>query len=99
MGKHTTHVLKSQSVLRRFVAQHCFSRNAVRTRSLLARVALLAAVPAVTCHVLAQHSARLAPGEILVDPNIFEIDPHAIGDTKVVTTIAGGKTVYEADNA
>jgi hypothetical protein len=94
MGKHATHVLKSQSILRRFAAQHCFSRYALRTRSLFALVALLAAVPAVKCHVFAQHSARLAlAGEILVDRNIFEIDPHAIGDTKVVTLIAGGKTV------
>ena len=34
---------------------------------------------------------------IIVDRNIFEIDPLTIGDTKVVTTIAGGKIVYEAD--
>ena len=34
---------------------------------------------------------------IIVDRNIFEIDPHTIGDTKVVTTIVGGKIVYEAD--
>ena len=34
---------------------------------------------------------------IIVDRNIFEIDPHAIGDTKVVTTIVGGKLVYEDD--
>jgi predicted amidohydrolase YtcJ len=33
----------------------------------------------------------------IVDPNIFEIDPHTIGDTKVVTTIVGGKIVYEAE--
>jgi predicted amidohydrolase YtcJ len=33
---------------------------------------------------------------IIVDRNIFEIDPHSIGDTKVVTTIVGGKIVYEA---
>jgi predicted amidohydrolase YtcJ len=33
---------------------------------------------------------------IIVDRNIFEIDPHTIGDTKVVTTIVGGKIVYEA---
>jgi hypothetical protein len=40
------------------------------------------------------HSARLALAEvIIVDRNIFEIDPHTIGDTKVVTTIAGGKIV------
>ena len=34
---------------------------------------------------------------IIVDRNIFEIDSHTIGDTKVVTTIVGGKIVYEAD--
>lgn len=34
---------------------------------------------------------------IIVDRNIFEIDPHTIGDTKVVTTIVGGKVVYEAE--
>jgi predicted amidohydrolase YtcJ len=35
---------------------------------------------------------------IIVDRNIFEIDPHQIGQTKVVTTIVGGKIVYEAEN-
>ena len=35
---------------------------------------------------------------IIVDRNIFEIDPHSIADTKVVTTIVGGKVVYEADS-
>ncbi len=34
---------------------------------------------------------------IMVDRNIFEIDPRTIGDTKVVTTIVGGKIVYEAE--
>jgi predicted amidohydrolase YtcJ len=34
---------------------------------------------------------------IIVDRNIFEIDPHTIGDTKVVTTIVGGRIVYEAE--
>jgi predicted amidohydrolase YtcJ len=34
---------------------------------------------------------------IIVDRNIFEIDPHGIGDTKVLTTIVGGKIVYEAE--
>jgi predicted amidohydrolase YtcJ len=34
---------------------------------------------------------------IIVDRNIFEIDPHTIGDTKVVSTIVGGKIVYEAE--
>ncbi len=35
---------------------------------------------------------------IMLDRNIFEIDPHTIGETKVVLTIAGGKIVYEAEN-
>ena len=34
---------------------------------------------------------------ILVDRNIFEIDPQNIGKTKVVTTIVGGRIVYESD--
>jgi predicted amidohydrolase YtcJ len=34
---------------------------------------------------------------ILVDKNIFEIDPQTIGETKVVLTIVGGKIVYEAN--
>ncbi len=33
---------------------------------------------------------------IVVDKNIFEIDPHTIGETKVLLTIVGGKIVYEA---
>jgi predicted amidohydrolase YtcJ len=41
--------------------------------------------------------ADKAADVIIVDRNIFEIDPHSIGDTKVVTTIVGGKIVYEAD--
>lgn len=35
---------------------------------------------------------------IIVNKNIFEIDPHSIGDTRVTTTIVGGKVVYEADS-
>ncbi len=35
---------------------------------------------------------------IILDRNIFEIDPHNIGETKVVITIVGGKIVYEAEN-
>lgn len=35
---------------------------------------------------------------IMIDRNIFEIDPHNIGGTKVVATIVGGKIVYEAEN-
>jgi len=34
---------------------------------------------------------------IIVDRNIFEIDPHSIGDTKVVITLVGGRIAYEAD--
>lgn len=34
---------------------------------------------------------------IIVDRNIFEIDPYNIRKTKVVTTIVGGKIVYEAE--
>ncbi|HMD41753.1 MAG TPA: amidohydrolase [Candidatus Acidoferrum sp.] len=35
---------------------------------------------------------------IIVDRNIFEIEPHGIGATKVVFTIVGGKIVYETEN-
>ncbi len=35
---------------------------------------------------------------IILDRNIFEIDAHNIGETSVVTTIVGGKIVYEAEN-
>jgi len=34
---------------------------------------------------------------IMVDRNIFEINPRTIDQTKVVLTIVGGKIVYEAD--
>jgi predicted amidohydrolase YtcJ len=34
---------------------------------------------------------------IIVDRNIFEIDPHGIAYTKVTVTIVGGKVVYEAE--
>jgi len=33
---------------------------------------------------------------IMLDRNIFEIDPHTIDETKVLLTIVGGKIVYEA---
>ena len=59
---------------------------------LLTPVLLFAAVPAVTRPVF----ARRAAGVIIVDRNIFEIAPRAIGDTKVLTTIVGGKIAYEA---
>ena len=35
---------------------------------------------------------------VIVNQNLFEIDPHHIGATKVWITIAGGKVVYEADS-
>ena len=35
---------------------------------------------------------------IIVSKNIFEIAPHRIADTRVATTIVGGKIVYEADS-
>jgi len=35
---------------------------------------------------------------IIINKNIFEIDPRGIGDTKVVTTLVGGKIVYEAEH-
>jgi predicted amidohydrolase YtcJ len=34
---------------------------------------------------------------IILSQNIFDINPHKIGATKVVTTILGGKIVYEAE--
>lgn len=34
---------------------------------------------------------------IIVDRNLMEIDPRSISETKVITTIVGGKVVYEAD--
>jgi predicted amidohydrolase YtcJ len=34
---------------------------------------------------------------IIVSQNIFDIEPHKIGATKVVTTIVGGQVVYQAD--
>jgi predicted amidohydrolase YtcJ len=33
---------------------------------------------------------------IIVSQNIFEIDPHRIAETKVLTTIVGGRVVYDA---
>ena len=34
---------------------------------------------------------------IIVSQNIFDINPHKIGGTKVVTTILGGRIVYQAE--
>ena len=33
---------------------------------------------------------------IIVSQNIFEIDPHRVAETKVLTTIVGGRVVYQA---
>jgi predicted amidohydrolase YtcJ len=35
---------------------------------------------------------------IVISQNIFDINPHKIGATKVVTTIVGGHVVYQADS-
>lgn len=34
---------------------------------------------------------------IILSQNILDIDPHKIGATKVVTTIVGGRLVYQAE--
>jgi predicted amidohydrolase YtcJ len=34
---------------------------------------------------------------IILSQNIFDVDPHKIGVTKIVTTIVGGRLVYQAD--
>jgi predicted amidohydrolase YtcJ len=34
---------------------------------------------------------------IIVSQNVFDIDPRKIGATKVVTTIVGGRVVYQTD--
>jgi predicted amidohydrolase YtcJ len=42
----------------------------------------------------------LEPGKladiIILSQNLFEIDPHKIDETKVLTTIAGGRVVFQA---
>jgi hypothetical protein len=42
----------------------------------------------------------LEPGKladlIIVSQNIFEIDPHRLAETKVLTTMVGGRVVYQA---
>lgn len=35
---------------------------------------------------------------IVVSQNIFDVNPHKIGATKVITTILGGRVVYQADS-
>jgi len=35
---------------------------------------------------------------IILSENIFEIDAHKIGATRIVTTIVGGRLVYQADS-
>lgn len=43
----------------------------------------------------------LEPGKladfVIVSQNLFEIDPHRIGETKVLLTVVGGKPVYHED--
>ena len=34
---------------------------------------------------------------IVVDQNLFQVDPHKIGQTKVLMTMVGGKVVYESE--
>ena len=34
---------------------------------------------------------------IVVSQNLFDIDPHKIADTKLITTMVGGRVVYQAD--
>lgn len=34
---------------------------------------------------------------IIVSQNIFQVDPHRIGETKVLTTLVAGKVVYQAE--
>jgi hypothetical protein len=95
VGQHAAHILDLHSSLRRRALPQCRSRIALKLRSLLTLVLSLAAVSGVTRPVFARQSAPT--DVILVDHNISEIDPHTISDTKVVTTILGGKFVYEAD--
>lgn len=48
-----------------------------------------------------KNEGSLEPGKvadlIVVDRNLFEIDPHSIAETKVATTIVGGRVVYEVE--
>jgi predicted amidohydrolase YtcJ len=34
---------------------------------------------------------------VILSQNLFEVDPHRLAETKVVTTIAGGRVVYQSD--
>jgi predicted amidohydrolase YtcJ len=48
-----------------------------------------------------REEGSIEPGKladlIVVSQNVFAIDPHKISETKVLTTIVGGKVVYEDD--
>ena len=35
---------------------------------------------------------------IVISQNIFDVNPHKIGATKVIATIVGGRLVYQADS-
>jgi predicted amidohydrolase YtcJ len=43
----------------------------------------------------------LEPGKladlIVVSQNVFQVDPHELGKTKVTLTIVGGRVVYKSD--
>lgn len=49
-----------------------------------------------------QTEGSIEPGKladlVIVSQNVFEIDPHTIGRTKVVKTMVGGRVVYQADS-
>jgi hypothetical protein len=98
VGQHASHILGLQSSPRPLAVPQRHSGIALRLRSLLTLFALFAAVPGGTSPLFARQSTRVALTEVFAaDSNIFGIDPRIIGDTKVVITFAGGKTVYEAD--
>ena len=35
---------------------------------------------------------------VILSQNIFDVDPHKISDTKVTTTIVGGRVVYQGNS-
>jgi predicted amidohydrolase YtcJ len=48
-----------------------------------------------------QTEGSIAPGKvgdlIVVDQDLFQIDPHKIDQTQVLLTMVGGKVVYQSD--
>ena len=76
VDQHAAHILELQSTPRRRALLQRRPRIALRLRSLLTSVVLLAAVPGVTRPVFAQQSARVAPAEILiVHAKVYTLDP------------------------